>query len=132
VHRDYAVAARDAEAGAECELVAEVAREADAADPWIAARLVRDRRPRRVRRAVVDEDDFPVLTRLLEDRHDARDERADVLRFVVGRGDDGEHHARVATARMPSARFGRHMKSGRASSWYPLKRSRAAGAPLST
>lgn len=55
VHRDYSLAARDAETGHQRKLVAEVPREPDAADTRIVRSCLFDYGPRRVARSVIDQ-----------------------------------------------------------------------------
>jgi hypothetical protein len=57
VHHDDGAAARVAHAGAQCRLMAKVAREGHVADCRIARRRT-DRRERAVGRSIVDEHDF--------------------------------------------------------------------------
>src|SRR3546814_6190477 len=96
------LAAAQIEPGSERELVAVVARQVDRDEVRIARRQPLHRRPARIARAVVDEDDFVIPAhRRARRRADARVERLQTPLLVVARDDDrksGTMHCRAALA----------------------------------
>jgi hypothetical protein len=93
VHRDHGFAARGREAREQRVLVAEVARQAHAADTGIALAQAHDRVPRAVRAAVVHDHELPVNAELLELAEQARVENVEIAFLVVRWYDDRNHGA---------------------------------------
>src|SRR5919201_2484374 len=91
VERHDGVAVRLVETGAEGGRLAEVASQADDANVVVAAVQPRQRCERSVRRAVVDEDRFPVGSQRLERGSKLVVEERDAPLLVVSRDDDGDH-----------------------------------------
>ena len=93
VHRDHGFAARRREAGEQRVLVAEVARQAHAADSRVALAEPHDRVPRAVRAAVIHDHELPVDAELVELAEQARVEDVEIAFLVVRWYDDRNHDA---------------------------------------
>ena len=88
VHRDHGLAPSDVEPGRQRDLVAEVARQPDDLDAWVAGMQLDGQTVGAVAAAVVDEDDLPGPVQGVEHRRQLLDESRQHLLLVVQRDDD--------------------------------------------
>ena len=90
IHDDHGFSLRGVEPGRDCDFLAEIARKRKRPHARFRGVEPPDLCEAAIPAAVVDEEDFPCSRLAFEDRGEARDERAKVLRFVEDGNDDGQ------------------------------------------